>query len=493
MPGRWTSRTCAAKAGLRRALVGGVGVLWVIGAAAKPSDRSDLRRWLDGPVRYLVTEDESRVFRALGTDDERTRFIDRFWELRDPLPETTENEYRALFWSRVKDANERFQDSAIPGWKTDRGKLHILCGPPSRIEDQNKVDTDSGATAGRGLIRWVYEGRPCGRRDLGPVVVIPFVRQTTGEYRLSYDPRLSSLYWNPDALRDATRQEVQRWLDFIAPAERTSLGVMADLGKLQEAPHPEDLVVERVETAETYGSHPLAVEVARFRHPRGGHVVVLTVAAPSPDGKRPPNFIARLAPRDPARTKRFLTEESFRADGEGDDRVSQARVALEPGTWDLTVLSSEPGSKTNGLHRGVVEIPAEPPPGLTISDVVRARVLEPLPSAALFSHDEWFLLDGFRVVPRPGGVVARGQPVALFFEVYGAAGPFRVEYLLEGREDDGRWTPLGKPSVKDDAQGAQGWSVDTSPGWPPGAYRVRVRVVPPDGAPAESIVPFELR
>ena len=51
-------------------------------------------------------------------------------------------------------------------------------------------------------------------------------------------------------------------------------------------------------------------------------------------------------------------------------------------------------------------------------------------------------------------------------EVYGATGPYHVEYRVEGREDDGRFTPLGHPFVKEDAEGAQGWSVPTSAAWP---------------------------
>lgn len=473
--------------------LGAIAALFLVSGTipAKSSDRSDLRRWLEGPVRYLIDDDEHRVYRALQSDEERTRFIDRFWARRDPTPETDENEYRALFWTRVKFANERYSDSAIPGWKSDRGKMFVLCGEPSRVEDDSRVDTNSGRTAGRGLIRWVYEGRPCGRSDLGPVVIVPFVRASTGEYRLSYDPKLSSLYWNPYALRDELAQSVARWLDFIAPPDRSPLAVMADLGKLQDAPHPEQVIIERVETSESYGSHPLTVEVNRYRHPRGGALLVLTVAAPEGKSHKPPTFITRFAPRDPARTKRFLTEESFRLEGAGPDRVAQARLIVDPGVWDVTLLSSEPDATTNGIHQVKVEVPL-PVDGIALSDVVLAQALEPAAYAALATHDEPYRVGAFRVVPRPAHVVRRGEPVTVFFEVYGAPGTFHVDYRVEGREDDGRFTALGRPFVNEEAQGAQGWSVPTSESWPTGAYRVRIHVRDPAGASVDAVVPFEL-
>ncbi|HEV8119607.1 MAG TPA: hypothetical protein VGQ67_01280, partial [Candidatus Polarisedimenticolia bacterium] len=40
--------------------------------------------WLDGPVRYLITQDEAQAYRALKTTDERAHAIRHFWSIRDP-------------------------------------------------------------------------------------------------------------------------------------------------------------------------------------------------------------------------------------------------------------------------------------------------------------------------------------------------------------------------------------------------------------------------
>lgn len=442
-------------------------------------------------MRYIARADEIKMFKKLELDDDRAAFIVRFWRLRDPTPDTQDNEYRSLFWRRVKEANDAFQETTDPGWKTDRGKIHILCGPPSRIQNELFAETNAGPSAGSGLIRWIYEGRPCGRNDIGPVLVVPFVRQVSGEFELSTDPRLSSLAFDVHDLTDPVKLSVERWLGSLGGRARSELSVMADLGKLQEVAHPEEIIVERVETSETYGTYPVAAEIQRYRYPSGGTLAVLTVAAPSGRPGTSTGLIARFAPRDPALSKRFVGEESFRVQGEGANRVAQARIALEPATWDVTVLVANPDAEKMGVFRGAVEA-AKRAPGLALSDVTLANSLEPLAYASLVSYDEPYQVGSFRVVPRIGEAVRRGDSVTLFYEVYAGTAPYTVTYQLEGRDVDGSFRALGPPSTREVETVAQGWSLDTSAAWPLGEYRVRIRVADGSGASVETTRPFRI-
>src|SRR6185295_908197 len=120
-----------AAAGFRRVLALGL----VVGLAHAAHESPDLKDWIDGPVLYLAEKEETRSFRALETDDDRALFIEKFWARRDPTPQTLANEYRQMFWERVRAANLMFLDSHKPGWKTDRGKIYVLYGPPTSIED----------------------------------------------------------------------------------------------------------------------------------------------------------------------------------------------------------------------------------------------------------------------------------------------------------------------------------------------------------------------
>ena len=266
---------------------------------------------------------------------------------------------------------------------------------------------------------------------------------------------------------------------------------MADLGLLLEGPHPEERIVERVETSESYGSRPLDARAAQFRAPSGGTLVVMTIAAPDAGKNTVPAFISRLSPRDATKAKRFLGEESFRLEGTGAERVAQARVLLEAGVWDVTILAVETGVALSGLHRGTIEVraPVEP---LSVSDLVLARTLEPVPYRSMISYDEPYVIGAFRVVPRVQQSLPAGAPAHLFYELYGGSAPYAIDYQLEGREFDGTWRELGPPATIEDSGRAQGYTLHTKESWPAGDYRFRVLVRDSAGVTTGGVVDFKL-
>ncbi len=80
-------------------------------------------------VRYIITKEESKIFREL-PPSARPWFIGEFWERRDPTPETETNEYKEAYFERIEEANRLFR-GAQPGWLQDRGRIYILFGPPN--------------------------------------------------------------------------------------------------------------------------------------------------------------------------------------------------------------------------------------------------------------------------------------------------------------------------------------------------------------------------
>ncbi len=91
------------------------------------------RKWLTADVPYIIQEPEVAAFLRLKTDAERDQFVEQFWQRRDPTPGTAENEYKDEHYRRILFANNRFADSR-PGWRTDRGHVYIVLGPPDEIE-----------------------------------------------------------------------------------------------------------------------------------------------------------------------------------------------------------------------------------------------------------------------------------------------------------------------------------------------------------------------
>src|SRR5271170_5535811 len=149
------------------------------------------RKWLNEDVAYIITDEERKAFKRLSTDDERETFIEDFWLRRDPTPDTEENEYKEEHYRRIAYANERFA-SGIPGWKTDRGRIYIVYGPPDEIDDHSSggtydrpIEEGGGTTSTFPFVDWTYryiEG-------VGSNIKIEFVDPTmSGEFRMTMDP-----------------------------------------------------------------------------------------------------------------------------------------------------------------------------------------------------------------------------------------------------------------------------------------------------------------
>lgn len=89
------------------------------------------RKWLEEDVVYIISDVEKEAFLELLTNEDRDDFIAAFWLVRDPTPGTELNEFKDEHFKRIEFANHKYgRDTAKPGWKTDRGKIHVLLGEP---------------------------------------------------------------------------------------------------------------------------------------------------------------------------------------------------------------------------------------------------------------------------------------------------------------------------------------------------------------------------
>jgi len=152
---------------------------------------SQYKKWLNEDVVYIITPEERRSFLQLQTNEEREQFIEAFWQRRNPDPDSPENTFKEEHYRRIAYANEHFA-SGIPGWKTDRGKIYIMWGPPDEIDSHptggtwdRPMDQGGGSTTTYPYEDWRYrylEGN-------GENVELEFVDPTsTGEYHLTMDP-----------------------------------------------------------------------------------------------------------------------------------------------------------------------------------------------------------------------------------------------------------------------------------------------------------------
>lgn len=90
-------------------------------------------RWADGPVKWIMTDEEAAAWRALTSGAERAEFVERFWEARNPKPGSEDNPARTEFDRRIAFADAYFQlDEEKRGSLTDPGMVFVLLGPPTR-------------------------------------------------------------------------------------------------------------------------------------------------------------------------------------------------------------------------------------------------------------------------------------------------------------------------------------------------------------------------
>ncbi|MBI2677972.1 MAG: GWxTD domain-containing protein [Candidatus Koribacter versatilis] len=148
------------------------------------------QRWLKEDVTYIITGEELAAFKQLSNDEERDQFIEQFWLRRDPTPDTVENEYKEEHYRRIAYANEHYA-SGKQGWRTDRGRIYIVFGPPDEVDShpsggyyQRPMSEGGGSTSTYPFEIWRYRYL----ENIGQEIEIEFVdKSVSGEYRMTLD------------------------------------------------------------------------------------------------------------------------------------------------------------------------------------------------------------------------------------------------------------------------------------------------------------------
>src|SRR5215467_14067967 len=138
------------------------------------------REWLERDVAYIITKDERELFLRLTANEARDKFIEDFWEIRNPNPGSPGNSYKDEIYQRIAFADARFGiGSGVEGWRTDRGRTYITLGPPQ----QKQVFRNSANLYPIEI--WFYSGvTPL----LPPAFYVMFYqREGSGDYRF-YSP-----------------------------------------------------------------------------------------------------------------------------------------------------------------------------------------------------------------------------------------------------------------------------------------------------------------
>ncbi len=138
------------------------------------------KAWFE-EVDPIMTEAERSVFKNLPTEEDRKRFRNLFWQVRDNTPGTSENEFMVEYYLR-----KRYVDTRLGGAHSDQGRIYLIMGKPVEVKNyaglEKVVDCEL----------WIYRAE--GRSGLPPLMYLLFYRRDNiGDYKLYYPGPHSSL------------------------------------------------------------------------------------------------------------------------------------------------------------------------------------------------------------------------------------------------------------------------------------------------------------
>jgi GWxTD domain-containing protein len=135
-------------------LVASILAVFLAGAVAAAAEKlsPELERWLED-VSPILTKTERAVFTRLQSNADRVKFVRFFWRMRDPLPDTSENEFQKEYEERIRYADQNFGHfSPKRGSQTDRGYFYVVLGKPL---ERTQYTTQSQVWP---LELWFYKG-----------------------------------------------------------------------------------------------------------------------------------------------------------------------------------------------------------------------------------------------------------------------------------------------------------------------------------------------
>ncbi|MEZ5362646.1 MAG: GWxTD domain-containing protein [Bryobacterales bacterium] len=410
------------------------------------------QRWLDEDVRYIITNDERKVFLQLKTDEEREQFIESFWIRRDPTPDSLENEYKEEHYRRIAYANERYA-SGLPGWKTDRGRVYIAYGPPDEIEShpsggmyQRPYDEGGGFTSTYPFEIWRYRWI----EGIGSDILLEFVDPTmTGEYRLTMDPsEKDALLYVPGAgLTLSEQMGLTQKRDRFMRTDGTRMGTpiggqqsrrynqferLQLYANIQKPPAVKFKDLEAVvDSTIEYNTLPFQVDVSYVKITDSSVLTGVTVQIENRDlvfkeadglHKAVVNIFGRVT----TVTRRVEThfEDTVSIQTTAERLASEASrssiynnpMPLKPGMYRLEIVVKDVVGETVGTSRIALNVPKFDDETPAYSSLILADKIERVPTRSLGAGQ--FVLGASKVRPRINQEFKRDESMGIYVEFY---------------------------------------------------------------------------
>lgn len=134
--------------------------------------KDQYQKFIEEEVRWIASREEIETFKQLPSDQHKEEFIGKFWQRRDPTPGTERNEYKEEYYRRWEYANANFREG-VAGWRTDRGRIYLIHGPPDVAEFRTLPTTGTpGTWRRRESVVWTYFEIPSARYYRGRIALV---------------------------------------------------------------------------------------------------------------------------------------------------------------------------------------------------------------------------------------------------------------------------------------------------------------------------------
>jgi GWxTD domain-containing protein len=412
------------------------------------------RKWLNEDVAYIITDEERTAWKRLQTDEEREQFIEQFWLRRDPTPDTVENEFKEEHYRRIAYANERYA-SGIPGWKSDRGRIYIMYGPPDEIEShpsggtyERPPEEGGGTTSTYPFEQWRYRYI----EDVGSDIIIEFVDPTmSGEYRMTMDPsEKDALLYVPNAgLTLMEQMGLSSKTDRFNRTDGTHLGSsfggtpasmneferLERFAKLQRPPSIKFKDLEAsVNSKITFNILPMKLRADYVPLTESTVLTSITVQFDNKDlnfqakegvQKAVVNIYGRITTMSrrvvqvfedpvtidspPSMLQEYVKRQS----------IYQKSIPLAPGMYRLNVVAKDVVGGNMNNYEVALQVPRMDTEKLTSSSLILADIIEKVPTKSIGTGQ--FVIGDSKVRPRINDTFKREEKMGLYIQLYNFA------------------------------------------------------------------------
>ena len=411
------------------------------------------KQWLNEDVVYIISPEERTAFLQLSTSEEREQFIEQFWLRRSSNPDLPENDFKEEHYRRIAYANEHFA-SGIPGWKSDRGRIYIIWGPPDEIDSHptggtydRPMEEGGGSTTTYPWESWRY--RYLEGEGLGNNVMLEFVDPSgTGEYHLTMDPsEKDALLHVPGAglsLMESmgmaskadrfTRSDGTNLPTTMGgtPASMNEFTRLEQYAKIQQAPPVkfkdlEALVTSRIVRDQVHFAWrtdylkvtndtvlvPVTVQVPNsqlsFQNKDGVHTATMNVFG------RISTLTGRVVQTFEEAVSRDFPDSLFQQSVKLQS-IYQKAVPLRPGLYRLDLVIKDVQSGNVGVVNTRLQVPRYEDEKLEASSLILADQIERVPAKQIGAGQ--FVIGSSKVRPRLEGDFTPQDKLGIYMQVY---------------------------------------------------------------------------